>query len=101
MAKIIGPGSLIVDLTGFASRLPAAGETLMGTKFRLGPGGKGSNQMTAAHRAGAESVIISKRGCDALGLALQNHYQTEGMSEKYIGIDFFHKHNLTSLFFTL
>lgn len=86
MAKIIGPGSLLVDITGFAPRLPVAGETVKGTTVRFGPGGKGNNQMTAAHRAGAEVQIIGRRGEDSLGQMLKKHYQTEGMSEKYVEI---------------
>ena len=84
MAKIIGPGSLIVDITGFAPHLPIAGETTKGTTLRFGPGGKGSNQLTAAHRAGSEVKIISARGNDVLGEILKKHYQTEGMSEEYV-----------------
>lgn len=84
MAKIIGPGSLIVDVTGFAPHLPVAGETTKGTTLRFGPGGKGSNQLTAAHRAGSEVKIISARGNDVLGEILKKHYQTEGMSEEYV-----------------
>ena len=84
MAKIIGPGSLIVDITGFAPHLPVAGETVKGTTVRLGPGGKGSNQMTAAHRAGSEVKIISRRGNDFLGRILEEHYAAEGMSEEYV-----------------
>lgn len=87
MAKIIGPGSLIVDITGFAPHLPVAGETVKGTTVRFGPGGKGSNQMTAAHRAGSEALIISRRGDDVLGKIFENHYTKEGMSEKYIAVD--------------
>ncbi len=87
MAKIIGPGSVLVDITGFAPHLPVAGETTKGTTVRFGPGGKGNNQMTAAHRAGAETKIISKRGEDFLGQIVKNHYQTEGMSEQYILVD--------------
>ncbi len=87
MAKIIGPGSLIVDITGFAPHLPEAGETTKGTTVRFGPGGKGNNQMTAAHRAGAEAVIIAKRGEDFLGGIMQAHYQREGMSEEYLTVD--------------
>lgn len=86
MAKIIGPGSLIVDVTGFASHLPVAGETIKGSELRMGPGGKGSNQMTAAHRAGSNVKIISCRGDDALGLILKKHYETEGMTEQYVNI---------------
>ena len=87
MAKIIGPGSLIVDVTGYAPHLPVAGETTKGSTLRFGPGGKGSNQMTAAHRAGSEVKIISRRGNDVLGQILEKHYATEGMSEQYVVID--------------
>ena len=87
MAKIIGPGSLIVDVTGFAPHLPVAGETTKGTTLRFGPGGKGSNQMTAAHRAGAQAILISRRGDDVLGQILKKHYESEGMTEQYIVVD--------------
>lgn len=86
MAKIIGPGSLIVDVTGFAPHLPVAGETVKGSTLRFGPGGKGSNQLTAAHRAGSEVILIGRRGDDVLGQILKKHYDTEGMSEKYITV---------------
>lgn len=84
MAKIVGPGSVLADITGFAPHLPVAGETVKGTTVRFGPGGKGNNQMTAAHRAGSEVKIISRRGNDMLGRIVQEHYATEGMSEEYI-----------------
>ncbi len=87
MAKVIGPGSLVVDVTGFAPHLPVAGETTKGSTLRFGPGGKGSNQLTAAHRAGSEVKIISRRGDDVLGQIMKKHYDTEGMSEEYIVVD--------------
>ena len=87
MAKIIGPGSLIVDITARAPHLPVMGETTTGSSLQFGPGGKGSNQMTAAHRAGAEALIIGKRGGDVLGQILAQHYASEGMSEKHVLID--------------
>lgn len=86
MAKIIGPGSLIVDVTGYAPHLPVAGETTKGSTLRFGPGGKGSNQMTAAHRAGSEVKIISRRGNDVLGQILKHHYTAEGMSEEHVEV---------------
>ncbi|MBE6703134.1 MAG: ribokinase [Ruminococcaceae bacterium] len=84
MAKIIGPGSLNVDITGYAPHLPVGGETTKGTTLRFSPGGKGSNQMTAAHRAGATVRLIGRRGKDVLGDILQKFYAAEGMSEQYI-----------------
>ncbi|MBR2617118.1 MAG: ribokinase [Clostridia bacterium] len=87
MAKIVGPGSLIVDVTGFAPHLPVAGETTKGSTLRFGPGGKGSNQMTAAHRAGSTVKIIGARGEDVLGEILKKHYATDGISEEYITVN--------------
>ncbi len=84
MAKIVGPGSLNVDITGFAPHLPIGGETTKGTTLRFSPGGKGSNQMTAAHRAGAEALLIGRRGADFIGSMLDKHYITEGMSQRHI-----------------
>lgn len=86
MAKVIGPGSLIVDITGFAPHLPVAGETTKGTTLRFGPGGKGSNQMTAAHRAGADTMIIGCKGNDFLGKILDEHYAKEQMNAQYISV---------------
>ena len=87
MAKIIGPGSLVVDVTGYAPHLPVAGETTKGSTLRFGPGGKGNNQLTAAHRAGSDVKIISRRGDDVLGQIMKKHYADEGMSEEYIVVD--------------
>ena len=75
MAKIIGPGSLNVDITGYVPRLPKDGETAVGTALRITPGGKGNNQMTAAHRAGAEVYIIACRGSDVIGKTLEEFYK--------------------------
>ena len=86
MAKIIGPGSLNVDITGYVPRLPKDGETAVGTALRITPGGKGNNQMTAAHRAGAEVYIIACRGSDVIGKTLEEFYKGEGMSEKYLTV---------------
>jgi len=86
MSKIVGPGSLIVDITGYANHLPVDGETTLGSTLKMGPGGKGSNQLTAAHRAGAEVRIISKIGKDFLADIMLNHYKNEGMSTEYIGV---------------
>ncbi len=84
MGKVIGPGSLIVDLTGYAPRLPVGGETVVGSLFKLGPGGKGSNQMTAASRAGASVKMIGCWGKDSLSAVLKDHYASEGMCTSFI-----------------
>lgn len=58
----------------------------MGESFAVGPGGKGSNQMTAVSRAGAETVTIGCIGKDVLAYVLTDHYKNEGMTTKHIKI---------------
>src|ERR1700751_3805991 len=60
-------GSFVADVAFRASRLPAWGETLMGSSFALGPGGKGSNQAVAAARAGAQVKMACQLGDDPFG----------------------------------
>lgn len=84
MKKVVGAGSLVVDITAYVPHLPRDGETVLGKTVRFGPGGKGNNQMTAVHRAGAEAVVISKVGEDFLAEIMKAHYEREGMSKKYI-----------------
>ena len=60
--KIVVFGSYVTDLMFRVPRLPVKGETLKASTFKLGPGGKGSNQAIAAKRAGAEVAMITKIG---------------------------------------
>lgn len=44
----------------YVSRLPKAGETIQGTKFSMGFGGKGANQCIMAARLGCETAMVAK-----------------------------------------
>lgn len=77
-------GVFVADLAFWTGRLPAMGETVMGREFKLGPGGKGSNQAIAARRAGAEVTFISKLGTDAFGELARRTYREEGISEQFV-----------------
>lgn len=77
-------GIYACDLTFLASRLPHIGETLIGSDFRMGPGGKGSNQVIAARRAGAEVNFIAKIGKDAFGAQAKQMYSDEGVITDYL-----------------
>jgi ribokinase len=57
-------GSIGFDLTTISDRLPKPGETLIGSGFVSGPGGKGANQALAAKRAGAVTRMIGAVGAD-------------------------------------
>ena len=77
-------GTFVVDLTFIAGRAPAMGETILGEHFRIGPGGKGSNQAIAAQRAGADVTLITKLGCDEFGDRARKLYAAEGVSDRYL-----------------
>ena len=63
--KIVILGVFVADTAYRADRPPRMGETILGNKFALGPGGKGSNQAVAAARAGGDVHFISRLGRDA------------------------------------
>lgn len=73
-------GIYVADLAFRADRQPIMGETIMGTSFAMGPGGKGSNQTVAAARAGAKVTFISKLGKDDFGDAALAMYAREGVA---------------------
>ncbi len=69
--KITVFGSFVVDLMARTPHLPIPGETVKGSMFKMGPGGKGFNQGVAAHKAGAQVLMITKLGKDTFaGVAL-------------------------------
>ena len=72
-------GIFVADLAFRAGRLPKIGETITGSGFKMGPGGKGSNQSVAAARVGAKVTIISKLGRDAFGEIALKTWKDEGI----------------------
>jgi ribokinase len=72
-------GIFVADLAFRAGRLPAIGETIAGSGFKMGPGGKGSNQAVAAARVGAKVTLISKIGRDDFGRVALDTWQREGI----------------------
>ena len=85
--KVVVFGSFVVDLTGRTKTLPVPGQTVMGSTFVMGPGGKGSNQAVAAHRAGADVTLVTKVGKDVFGKVATDFYEKEGMNTEYIFVD--------------
>lgn len=73
-------GIFVADLAFRAGRMPAIGETILGTSFKMGAGGKGSNQAVAAARAGAQVTFISRLGRDAFGQIARDTWAAEGIT---------------------
>ncbi|WP_147803743.1 ribokinase [Alkalicoccus halolimnae] len=84
MPDVLIVGSYITDLTARTAALPKPGETVIGTDFQTGPGGKGGNQAAAAARLGSEVVFVTKIGRDAFGEQAKHHFMKEGIADTYI-----------------
>ena len=60
-------GAALIDLISYVPRLPRLGETLQGTDFQMGYGGKGANQAVMAAKLGARVSMVTKLGRDVFG----------------------------------
>ena len=95
--SILVVGSLNMDLVMNCSRVPEAGESLIGKDFKYVPGGKGANQAVAAARLGAEVTFAGKRGDDANGEKLEKSLIDSGINTQYLKKDKESKTGLASI----
>jgi ribokinase len=79
-------GSANTDLTTFSDTFPRAGETIFGTRFDLGFGGKGANQAVSARLCGADVAMIAKVGNDLFGEATLKNFAGFGIDTTHVGI---------------
>ena len=87
MAEILVIGSSNTDMVIQAPYLPTAGETVLGKKFVMNPGGKGANQAVAAARLGGNVSFLGKLGEDLFGQQAIANLQREGISTDYLLVD--------------
>jgi ribokinase len=80
-------GSANIDLTFRAQRLPRPGETVFGSHFFQGFGGKGANQAVAAARLGGRVAFVGKVGADQFGRATREQLAREGIDITFLGTD--------------
>ena len=85
-SKIVIVGSYNTDLMSKTPWLPKHGETVLGGPFKLGPGGKGSNQAVAAARLGAEVYFVGCVGEDYFGEIARNNFIKEKINIDYLKI---------------
>ncbi len=76
---IVIVGSITMDLVTRTPRIPAIGQTLIGTGYHTTPGGKGANQAVAAARLGYRVAMVGKVGDDAYGPMLLENLKHAGV----------------------
>jgi ribokinase len=79
---IVIVGSITMDLVTRAPRIPAIGQTLIGTGFETTPGGKGANQAVAAARLGYSVAMVAKVGDDNFGPQLLENLRHAGVDTR-------------------
>ena len=85
--KICVVGSSMIDLISKVPRLPKLGETLVGSSFHLGYGGKGANQAVRAAKLGAQVTMVNKVGRDVFGEGTLKNYQEQGIDTTHVMFD--------------
>ena len=83
---ILSLGGINMDLVTFADRLPADGETVVGSRFVTYAGGKGANQAVAVARMSARSAMVGRVGDDMFGPQLIELLQSAGVETGAVGI---------------
>ncbi|TPJ57383.1 MULTISPECIES: ribokinase [unclassified Mesorhizobium] len=77
-------GVFVADTAYHAARQPRMGETILGTSFTLGPGGKGSNQAVAAGKLGADATFLTRLGVDAFADMAKRTWKDAGVKNAVI-----------------
>jgi len=85
--KILVIGSFNTDMVIKVKDFPLPGETLLGEKFMMNPGGKGANQAVAAARLGGDVTFVTKIGCDSFGEQAKGKFIEEGIQTDHIFTD--------------
>lgn len=70
----------MMDLVAYAPILPEAGQTLRGSEFHMGFGGKGANQAVMAAALGAEVILVNRVGDDFFGELTRKHLAEQGVT---------------------
>lgn len=85
--NVLVVGSTNTDMVIKTDRFPQPGETVLGGRFLMNPGGKGANQAVAAARLGGQVTFVTKLGDDLFGQQARQHFQREGIGADYLLAD--------------
>lgn len=80
-------GIFVADATFRGPRAPEPGETVLGSSFQLGPGGKGSNQSVAAAKTGGKTCFLTRLGQDTFADMAMSVWESAGVIPDIITSD--------------
>ena len=87
LKKILVVGSSNTDMVIKTRKFPAPGETILGGRFFMNPGGKGANQAVAARRLGGTVSFVGKIGDDIFGKQAMQLLEDEGIRVDFVAND--------------
>ena len=80
-------GIFVADLVFFGKNIPNKGQTILGNDYKIGPGGKGSNQAITIAKLGGDVGFITKIGKDNYGEMALNLYKETNVKTNSVLID--------------
>jgi ribokinase len=80
-------GIFVADLVFFGKDIPSKGQSILGDDFKIGPGGKGSNQAITVAKLGGNIDFITKIGKDSYGEMALNLYKENNVKTDSVLID--------------
>ena len=83
-SKICIVGSSNIDQIAYVDMTPHDGETVFGSKYQMGFGGKGANQAVMAGLMGAQTFMITCLGDDVYADMTIENYKNNGVNVDYI-----------------
>jgi ribokinase len=84
LKPIVVVGSINTDLVSLTERIPLVGETVLGSDFKIYPGGKGANQAVAIARLGYPVRMIGRVGTDSFGREALQHLKSAGVGVELV-----------------
>src|SRR5919112_2205120 len=86
-AGVVVVGSVHIDVVATADHLPGKGESVVGHRVALSPGGKAGNQAAQAALNGARTFLIGRVGRDVFGDQLRAALERAGVDTTYLMTD--------------
>jgi len=86
ISKICVVGSSNIDQISYVEKIPGDGETVFGSSYQMGFGGKGANQAIMASLLGAETYMITCLGEDVYAEMTIENYKKNNINIDYLQI---------------